>query len=176
MVSVSGGICQQRLPGNCGTSFVANIPTSESTVKRLPLQRLAGSSQYKSICSPGLWGHPYLQSLLIWAVEQVTESTQLRAKEGKSPCGSSICCLLPPPQYRCRCFHTGCQCNPPSIFLCVPWKRRLQMLITNIYQLFYFLFSGFTCGEKSTLHLLVLISLCCDLHGGITSEARFLES
>lgn len=44
MVSVSGGICQQGLPGNCGTSFVANIPTSESTVKRLPLQRLAGSS------------------------------------------------------------------------------------------------------------------------------------
>lgn len=73
-------------------------------------------------------------------------------------------------------FIQAVDANFPPYFLCEPWKQRLQMLITNIYQLFYFFISGFTCGEKSALHLLVLISLCHDLHSNITSEGRFLAS
>lgn len=111
-------------------------------------------------------------------MEQVTEST-LKAKKVKSPCGSSICYLMFPPSltvqvqvflYRLlmqTSFHSFCVYHE---------KQRLQMLITNIFQLFCLFISGFTCGEKSTLHLLVVISLCRDPHSNITSEAHFLAS
>lgn len=140
MVSVTGGICHQGLPGNCGTSIVLLFQPLKAQsnachyrgwlvlVSTNPFVHL--DSDATCTCNAlwfGLWNR--WQKALSW------EQRKGRVHVAPPSAASSL-----PHSTGAGVFTQAVSAILLPYFLCVPWRRRLQMLITNIYQLFYFIF------------------------------------